>query len=167
MPYVVAIALLDGAVTSRPFSVERLVDPTVVSLMRKVTVQERAEFSAQYPGSAYCRLRINTLSGDHIASEVRYPKGHINNRMDDRELEAKFRDMFGQLGNESQCEEALHALWNRTLTMLPILRITAAFCQPFLCKQFQTPGLTSIIHEHYENARHCVSLASRFVNNPG
>lgn len=112
LPYVVAIALLDGAVTSRSFSGERLVDPTVVNLMRKVKVRERAEFSAQYPESAYCRLRINTLSGDHIESEVRYPKGHINNRMDDRELEAKFRDLYRQFGNESQCEQALHALWN-------------------------------------------------------
>ncbi len=112
LPYVVAIALLDGEVTSQSFSGERLVDPAVVNLMRKVKINENAEFSAQYPESAPCRLRLRTVSGEEVVAEVRYPKGHINNPMDDKEVEAKFRDMFRAYGDDSQCETALRELWN-------------------------------------------------------
>lgn len=112
LPYVVAIALLDGEVTSQSFSGERLLDPAVVKLMRKVKINENAEFSAQYPESAWCRLRIRTVSGEDVVTEARYPKGHINNPMDDKDLEAKFRDLFRAYGDESQCEAALRGLWN-------------------------------------------------------
>ena len=112
LPYVVAVALLDGEVTSRSFSGERLVDPVVADLMRKVKVVESTELSARFPESWSCRLRIGMLSRDALVTEVRYPKGHINNPMDDAEVAAKFRGMFRDFGNERQCEAALDGLWN-------------------------------------------------------
>ena len=112
LPYVVAIALLDGEITPRSFSETRLFDQTVSSLMNKVKVQENPQFSSQYPESAYSRLRVRMLSGEEIKAEVRYPKGHIRNQIDDPTLEAKFRSMFVGFADELHCEKALHELWN-------------------------------------------------------
>ncbi|MBI4192589.1 MAG: MmgE/PrpD family protein [Betaproteobacteria bacterium] len=112
MPYVIAIALLDGEVTARSFAHERLTDPAVVNLMRKVKVSESAALSAQYPESMPSRLSIRMSSGEVFTAEVRYPKGHAKNPMDDAEVEQKFRSLFREYGDERQCERALQGLWD-------------------------------------------------------
>lgn len=112
LPYVVAIALLDGEVTSRSFSEARRASPAVVNLMKKVRVNESAELSAEYPESAPCRIKLRMSSGDTIETEVKYSKGHIKDPMDDKELNEKFRIMFREFGDENQCEGALKGLWN-------------------------------------------------------
>ena len=110
LPYVVAVALLDGEITSRSFSSARLSDPAVATLMRMVKVDASPEISAQYPEAAPCRLRITTRAGDVVVAECRYPKGHARNPMSDAQLEAKFVDLFGSFGNRTQCRTALEML---------------------------------------------------------
>lgn len=112
MPYVVAIALLDGEITVRSFAPERLTDPAVMDLMRKVRVSESAALSAQYPESAPSRLSIRMSSGELITQEIKYPKGHVKNPMDDAEVEAKFRELFRGHGDENQCKKILQSLWS-------------------------------------------------------
>jgi 2-methylcitrate dehydratase len=112
MPYVVAVALLDGEVTPRSFGPERLADRAIADLIRRIKVSESAEFSAQFPESWHSRLKVKMSSGEVLASEVRYPKGHFSSPMDDAELEAKFRGMFRDYGDERQCDAALKGLWS-------------------------------------------------------
>ena len=112
MPYVVSIAFIDGKVTAQSFAPERLADPAVRDLMRKVKVSESAELSAQYPEGAPSRLSVHTASGEVLTTEVRYPKGHARSPMNDGDVEQKFRDMFQEQGDARQCEAALQALRN-------------------------------------------------------
>lgn len=112
MPYVIAIALLDGEITPRSFAAERLTDPAVVDLMRKVKVSESAALSAQFPESAPGRVSIRMSSGELLTQEIRYPRGHVRNPMDDAAVEAKFRELFRGHGDENQCEKILQNLWN-------------------------------------------------------
>ncbi len=112
LPYVVAVALLDGKVTAQSFASERLTDPAVAALMKKITVTEDAELSAQYPQSSASRLHMRLISGASLTHEVRHPKGHAMNPLTDAEIEAKFRDLFAPCGNAAQCETALEALRN-------------------------------------------------------
>lgn len=112
LPYVIAVALLDGEITSRSFAAARLSDPAVAALMRVVKVNESPDIAAQYPESAPCRLRITTAAGDVVVAECRYPKGHARNPMSDTELEAKFKDLFGRYGNDERRGAALAGLWD-------------------------------------------------------
>lgn len=112
MPYVVSMALMDGKVTAQSFAPERLTDAAVRDLMRKVKVSESAELSAQYPDGAPSRLSVRSVSGEVLRTEVRYPKGHAKNPMNDDDVEQKFRDMFRSQGDARQCEAALQALRN-------------------------------------------------------
>jgi 2-methylcitrate dehydratase len=112
LPYVVAIALLDGKVTAQSFAPERLTDPAVAALMKKVTVTEDAGLSAQYPESSASRVDVRLASGTTLTREVRYPKGHAMNPLTDAEVEAKFRELFVQCGDAAQCEITLEALRN-------------------------------------------------------
>ena len=112
MPYVVAIALLDGAITDRSFAPARLTDPAVADLMRKVKVSESAALSAQYPDAAPSRLNIRMSSGELLTQEIKYPRGHVRNPMDDAELEDKFRQLFRAHRDENRRHEILERLWN-------------------------------------------------------
>ena len=111
MPYVIAIALLDGEVTGDSFQASRLTDPLVASLMQKIKVSASADLCALYPESAPSRVRVRMESGDVHTAEVRYPKGHARNPLSDRELEEKFRRIFAEQGRAAQSEAALQALW--------------------------------------------------------
>jgi len=112
LPYVIAIALLDGEVTARSFAPARLADPAVAALMKKVGVTEDAGLSAQYPESSGSRVDVRLTSGATLTHEIRYPKGHAMNPLTNAEVEAKFRELFAQCGNPAQCEAALEALRN-------------------------------------------------------
>ena len=112
MPYVVAIALLDGKITNGSFAPERLADPAVADIMRKVKVSESAALSAQYPAAAPSRVSIRMSSGEVIMQEIKFPKGHAGNPMDDAAVEEKFRELFRAHADASQCTMVLESLWS-------------------------------------------------------
>lgn len=111
LPYCVAIGLLDGELTSASFADERLRDPAVAGLMRKVKVSEDPALSAQYPEGAPGRVTLRMKSGEKHVVEIRYPKGHEKSPMGDAEIESKFRDLCGGVLGKEGCNKALDALW--------------------------------------------------------
>jgi 2-methylcitrate dehydratase len=111
LPYCVAIALLDGRLGRDSFAEERLRDPAVAGLMRKVRVAEDPALTAQYPEGAPGRVTIRMRSGETLVSEIRYPRGHEKSPMTDAEVEHKFRDLCGGLLGAPGCDRALKALW--------------------------------------------------------
>lgn len=110
LPYCVAIALLDGAVTNESFAETRLHDPAVAALMRKVKVREDAQLSAGYPEGSPGRVTLRTRSGETHTREIQYPKGHAKSPMSNTEVENKFRQMLLGLRSTQQCDAALSAL---------------------------------------------------------
>jgi len=111
LPYCVAIGLLDGELTSASFADERLRDPAVAELMRKVKVSEDPALSAQYPEGAPGRVSIRMKSGEKHVVEIRYPKGHEKSPMGDAEIVSKFHDLCGGVLGKDGCSKALEALW--------------------------------------------------------
>ena len=92
LPYIVAVALLDGQVTRRSFSRERLEDPALRRMLKeRVTLTESPELSAGYPEGIPNRITVTTVDGARHVREVRFPRGHARNPMSDDELVAKFR----------------------------------------------------------------------------
>jgi 2-methylcitrate dehydratase len=94
MPYVIAKALLDGAITVNSYEPAQFTDPAVVDLMRKVTVVEDATLSYQYPEGAPGRVTITATGGQVLVHEIKYPTGHARNPMTDADLEKKFRALM-------------------------------------------------------------------------
>ena len=126
LPYCIAIALLDGAVTSASFAAARLHDPAVVALMQKVKVSEDPALSARYPEGAPGRVTIRLKSGATQWLEIRYPRGHEKNPMSDAEIEQKFHTMCaGRLDSERRT--AALALLRRLETVGDVSAVTALF----------------------------------------
>jgi 2-methylcitrate dehydratase len=111
LPYTVAIALLDGAVTAESFALERFTDPAVVALMRKTKVCEDSTLTAAYPEGAPGRVTVTMNSGEVHDAELKYPDGHAQNPLSDAQVEDKFRQMFSKRRSQAHCEQVLQRLW--------------------------------------------------------
>ena len=63
LPYLLAVALLDGQVLPEQFAPERIVRPDVQALLRRVDVRPAADLSARFPDEHACRLRLHLPTG--------------------------------------------------------------------------------------------------------
>jgi 2-methylcitrate dehydratase len=111
LPYVVATALRDGALTSASYAPARLGDPALRDLMNKVRVKATEEMTAAYPAAAPARLTAILQSGERHVAEIRFPKGHGSNPISDTELEAKFFDLAGPRMERAHARRLLDLLW--------------------------------------------------------
>lgn len=112
MPYVVAMALLDGAVTDASFAQERLIDPAVAKLMAKVKMRSDERLDKLYPEASPSRVSIRLKSGQTHSAEVLYPLGHARNPLSDADVVNKFNELTAARLNATQRESALEALFN-------------------------------------------------------
>lgn len=115
MAYVIAAALIDGALTLESFTPERIRDPALRPLMNKVVVQEDPELTREHAGELPrwpSRVEIFLKSGQCISRRSGPPKGHPLNPLDDRELEDKFWRMSERVLPRESAARLLDALWS-------------------------------------------------------
>lgn len=88
LPFITAVSLL----TKRFWldSYDLIGRPEMVSLMKKIEVIEREDYTKVYPNELPTRLIVVTDKGTY-EEEVRVPKGHPSNPMSDEEIEEKAR----------------------------------------------------------------------------
>jgi 2-methylcitrate dehydratase len=112
IPYLVAAAFQDGAVTPETFAPSRIKDPTLRPLIKKLTVVEEPEFTRRYPAESCTRIEVTTTDGRRVAAETSYPKGHYQNPLTDREVEDKFRALTTQVWRAEAYDRVLAQVWN-------------------------------------------------------
>ena len=111
LPYLLAVALMDGDISVASFSEERIRDPRLPPLMDRITISENAEFTRKAPASMACRIEVKTRRGERYVEAGSYPKGHAKNPMSEAEVESKFRKLCaGRLAPE-RTEAILQAVW--------------------------------------------------------
>ncbi len=93
MPFVAAVALLDGRLSAEQFRPERYTDPAVVALMDRVDCVGDPALDARYPDSWPSWAEVTTVGGARYRAEVQHPKGDPGNRLTGAELTAKFEDL--------------------------------------------------------------------------
>jgi 2-methylcitrate dehydratase len=74
LPYLLAVALLDGDVMPAQFKPERIIKPDVQGLLKKVSVRPNHEFTEVYPSKMPAKITIRLQDGNVIEHEVQdYP----------------------------------------------------------------------------------------------
>jgi len=74
LPYIIAVALLDGEVTPAQYAPERIRRGDVQELLRRVMVRPAPEYSAAFPAEMPCRIRVHLGGGQILSKEKRdYP----------------------------------------------------------------------------------------------
>jgi 2-methylcitrate dehydratase len=74
LPYLLAVALIDGDVMPAQFNPERIIKPDVQALLKKVSVKPSHEFTEQYPKKMPARITVRLQDGKVVEHEVQdYP----------------------------------------------------------------------------------------------
>jgi 2-methylcitrate dehydratase len=120
IPFLVATAFQDGAVTPDSFTSERIRSPALRQLIAKMAVEEDLEFTQRFPEELNCWMEATNTSGQRFTAETAHPKGHRHNPLKDEDLEAKFRHLAAGILPEPQCLAALAQIWS--LEQAPNLR---------------------------------------------
>ncbi len=90
LPYMVAVALIDGDVSPAQYEPARIVRDDVQSLLRRVTIRPDAAFSKRFPGEMPCRIQITLKDGRTLNIEKRDYEGFYTRPMSWEQASAKF-----------------------------------------------------------------------------
>lgn len=90
LPYLVAVALLDGEVTPAQYAPERIVREDVQALLRKVSVRPDDALSQRFPAAMPCRLRVFLTGSRVLRLEKRDYVGFYTRPLTWEQAEAKF-----------------------------------------------------------------------------
>lgn len=90
LPYMVAVALLDGEVTPDQYKPERIRQEDVQTLLRQVVVRPDVGYSKRFPGEMCCRVQIQLADGRVFAVEKHDYEGFLTRPMSWEQLAIKF-----------------------------------------------------------------------------
>jgi 2-methylcitrate dehydratase len=111
LPYITAIALIDGEVTNKQFEPERFADPKIWKFLENVKVERNAGLSALYPGAVANIVHVDLADGRRLTKRVDYPLGHAKNPLKDSEVEGKFRALVEPALGANKANKILEHVW--------------------------------------------------------
>jgi len=129
LPYITAIALIDGEITETQFQPKRFADPAIWQFLEKVRVERNAELSALYPDAVANIVHVTLKDGRTLRKRVDYPLGNAKNPLSDVELEGKFLRLVRPSLGRDRCAEILEYVWrleqqNHLSHLMKLLRMS-------------------------------------------
>jgi 2-methylcitrate dehydratase len=113
LPYLLAVALLDGEVLPEQFAPERILRADVQRLLRQVDVRPAADLTRRFPAEHACRLRLHLVDGSTLSAEKSDYEGFRTRPMSWARAREKFErlttDVF-ELERAAELAEAVAAL---------------------------------------------------------
>lgn len=97
LPYLIAVALTDGEVTLDSFELERVRDPALRPLMRRIAVEEDPTKRGLHPRRMPVEVTIELRDGTVIQDRCEFARGHPSNPATPEEIEHKFRRLAGRI----------------------------------------------------------------------
>lgn len=111
LPYVVSHALVHGSVRLNAFQPDRLNDPDVRALMKKIELVADPELSKGYPNQRAAHVEIETADGRKFAHFQPTRKGDPELPLTDAELNDKFLELAMPVIGDATSRQLLDALW--------------------------------------------------------
>ncbi|HXG63309.1 MAG TPA: MmgE/PrpD family protein, partial [Planctomycetota bacterium] len=120
LPYLLAVAFLDGEVTPQQYAPDRIGRADVQALLRRVRVRPDAEFSRRFPAEMPCRIRLKLKGGRTFEKEKRDYAGFHTRPLSWAEVNAKFDRLSGPVTHAE-----LRLALRRTVERLEDLPVSA------------------------------------------
>ncbi len=95
IPYVVSVAIADGALGPAQLTEKRLSDPKLIEFTKKVTVNYDDELNKLYPGKTASRVEITLTGGEKLIKQVETPTGDPRDPLTADGLKRKVRQFAG------------------------------------------------------------------------
>jgi 2-methylcitrate dehydratase len=110
LPYLLAVAALDGDVQLAQLDPKRIEKSDVQELLLKVEVRPDSRFTALYPNQLASRVTVRLKSGESFSHEVSDYPGSANRPFTWKEIEAKFDKLAAGHADEKLCQEIKRAV---------------------------------------------------------
>ena len=111
LPYITAVALIDGEVTDKQFAPERFTETGIISFLENVKVQRNDELSALYADAVANIVHITLADGRTLTKRVDHPLGNAKNRLKDSDLERKFLSLAAPKITKAGADKVLEHAW--------------------------------------------------------
>ena len=105
LPYLLAVALLDGDVQPAQLEPKRIDAPDVQDLLRKVMVRPEERFTARYPGEVPSRVTVRLKDGKSYSHEVNSYPGFPTQPFTWDEIVAKFDKLVAGRADDGLARE--------------------------------------------------------------
>ncbi len=105
LPYLLAVAALDGDVQPAQLSPKRIEKPDVQGLLRKVKVRPDDGFTARYPGEVPSRVTVRLKGGKSYSHEVKDYPGFATRPFTWEDSVEKFDKLVVGRADEGLCRE--------------------------------------------------------------
>lgn len=123
LPYLLAVALIDGEVQPEQYEPERIVAEDVQSLLRKVTITPRAELSARFPQWLPARLEVELDDGSTLTASREDYHGFYTDPFDWAAARAKYERVTRAFMTAAARDAIAEVV--ATLDRRPIVELTA------------------------------------------
>jgi 2-methylcitrate dehydratase len=131
LPYLLAVALLDGEVRPSQYEPERIRREDVQTLMRKVVIRSDRDFSRRFPEEMPARVQIFLRDGQILRREKRDCEGYVTRPMPWQRVVEKFRDLtVFQIGYESGQQLIEKILDIEDIQVLDLTKLLAGAVKP-------------------------------------
>src|SRR6476620_705117 len=111
LPYITAIALIDGEVTEKQFQPARFKDPKVWKFLESVKVERNAELSRLYPDAVANIVHVDLADGRRLTKRVDFPMGHAKNPLKDSHVEEKFDTLVDPMLGSDRARTIIDIVW--------------------------------------------------------
>ncbi|MCH8837461.1 MAG: MmgE/PrpD family protein [Candidatus Marinimicrobia bacterium] len=103
LPFCIARAILDREITTRTFDDDKIADPQLKAIIRKIKGEASEEFEQLFPAKQPSRVTIRTTAGQEHSVYLEYPKGDPREPMTEEDQDSKFRGLTAPyLSDESR-----------------------------------------------------------------
>jgi 2-methylcitrate dehydratase len=112
LPYLMAVALLDGQVMPEQYGPTRIQSQDVQAMLRRVTIKPSSEYSRSFPDEMRCRITLTLRDGRTVMKEKRDYEGFRSRPMSWETAVQKFEQLVSPYAEGSLCQEIVHAVSN-------------------------------------------------------
>lgn len=107
IPFLLAVAAIDGDVGPEQMTLEKFNDPMIVRLAEKVKLEVDQDMEKYFPERALSRVTVTTIQGDSFNAFEKTTLGDWNNPLSDKQMEDKFRIYAGQVLSDQRVEQVM------------------------------------------------------------
>jgi len=112
LPYLVAVAILDGQVMPEQYDPNRILSQDVQSLLKKVRIQPSADYSGEFPDAMPCRITLTLRDGRKVVKEKRDYEGFRTRAMSWKAAVEKFEKLATPHADRSLCQGIIRTVSN-------------------------------------------------------
>lgn len=110
LPYVIAVAILDGDVMPAQYEKDRILRQDVQELLRRVYIKANPAYSQRFPEEMPCRIQVTLCNGEELVRESRDYPGFISQPMTWQSACKKFSLLSETHATDSQRKAVIDAV---------------------------------------------------------